>query len=346
MKQSALRIWILLMALAILVAACGNEREVARTTGTPVTLDPVEIREMAIPIHTSGKLFPKAQVKLAFKTGGIIRNIYVNEGSTVKQGQVLATLDLSEVQAMYQQARNGFLKAERDLKRVKNLHRDRAATLEQLENATTAFEVAQANEKIAGFNLAHSKIAAPADGRILKQLMEVNEIVGVGIPVFVFGSTENHWVVQAGVSERDVVHLRIGDAAEVRFDSYPGRVFQAAVSEISAAMDPRSGTFGVELAVDPQGVVLMAGFVAKVDVIPSRKETFILVPIEALTDSEGSHAYVFVPNGERAEKRQVEVVHILGRHAAVGSGLEGVQWVITEGAAYLYDGAAIRVVGE
>ena len=344
MRKTAIPILILGLSALFVATGCGSDNNGIQSVVIPVKLEPVEHREMSIPVHTSGKLYPKAQIKLAFKTGGIINSISVNEGSTVNKGQVLATLDLSEVQARYQQARNGFLKAERDLRRIENLHRDRAATLEQLQNATTAYELDKANQKIASFNLEYSKITAPAKGKILQQLMEVNEIVGVGIPVFVFGSTENRWVIQAGISERDVVHLRIGDLAEVGFDSYPGTTFSAVLTEISAAMDPRSGTFGVELAVDPRDVVLMAGFVAKVDLFPGQKKPFTLVPIEALVDSEGSQAYVFVPDGEKAKRKKIEVVHIFDDRVAVGSGLKGVASVITDGAAYLHDGAAIRVV--
>ena len=88
----------------------------------------------------------------------------------------------------------------------------------------------------------------------------------------------------------------------------------------------------------------MAGFVAKVDLFPGQKKPFILVPIEALVDSEGNQAYVFVPEGETAKKKKIEIAHIFGERAAIGKGLEGVESVITDGAAYLHDGAAIRVI--
>jgi len=338
----------LIMGLGLtgLGGGCGKDRTQAEglTEAVPVRLEGVIRREVSIPVRVSGSLGPKSQMKLAFKTGGFIAAIHAEEGDAIRKGQVLATLNLSEVQARVSQARNGLEKAKRDLVRVKNLYEDRAATLEQMQNATTAFELARSNVEIAEFNLKHSRITAPVDGRILKRLMETNEMVGPGSPVFVFGATGDSWVVSVGVSARDAVRLRIGDRAEVEFDAYPGKVFSGRVSERAAALDPRSGTFEVEVAVDPAGTGLMSGFVARAAIYPGETENLVLVPIEALVDSEGQLAHVYVVEGDRAVKRRVTVVHLLEDRAAVRADFTGRERVVTDGAGYLHDGAEVRIV--
>jgi multidrug efflux system membrane fusion protein len=309
----------------------------------PVKTEKVVVRQMAIPIHTSGRLHPKAQVKLSFKTGGLIDKIRADEGETVRKGQRLAALDLSEIEARFSQAKNACLKAERDKERLDNLYRDKAATLEQLQNVNTALEIARADLNIARFNLEHSQIAAPADGKILKRLAEKGEMIGVGQPVFLFGSTESRWVVKAGVSESAIVRLTLQDSAEVRFDAYPGQVFSARVSEMSEALDPASGTFEVELTIEAAAMKLVSGFVAKVDIFPSQKRTFSLIPLDALVEGEGSRGFVYIVKDKKASKVKIEIAHLFADRAAVESGLSGISEVISRGAAYLHDGSPVEI---
>ena len=119
--------------------------------------------EISLPIHTSGKLYSKTELKLSFKIAGIIEKILVEEGQKINKGQLLAKLDQSEISAQVMRAKSGFQKASRDLERVKRLYADSVATLEQMQDATTGFDIAKSNLKVAEFNLKHSAIYAPTD---------------------------------------------------------------------------------------------------------------------------------------------------------------------------------------
>jgi len=345
MKKKYYTMGLLPIFLLFMASGCQSENNSERKPVViPVKVEKTEVKLISIPVHCSGRLMPKTQIKLSFKTGGIIENISADEGDSVKKGQILAGLNLAEIKAGHNNARNIFLKTKRDLERIHNLYRDRAATLEQFQNATTAHEVAKSNLEIARFNLDHSVIKAPFKGKILKRMAEVNEIIGAGYPVFVFGSTENQWVVKAGVSARDAVHLELKDPARVRFDSYPAEIFQAAVTEISQAVDPASGTVEVELEIRDRGFRLMAGFVALADILPQKKERCLMLPIDALVESEGRTAFVFTPLKDRAWKIKIRIMHLFPDRAAVKPKPENPDRVITDGANYLTDGMAIKIV--
>jgi multidrug efflux system membrane fusion protein len=347
MKVVKLGIMLMIIMIFMLIAGCGSSPQKDPDGGViAVKTTAVTRQELSIPIHTSGRLYPKAMVKLSFKVGGIIGEMHVDEGDTVKKGKLLASLDLSEINARYSQAKNAWLKTQRDLQRVKNLYNDRAATLEQLQNAETAFQVAESNLKIVKFNLDHSYIKAPVNGKILKRLAEEGEMIGIGLPVFLFGSTEDQWVIKAGISERDIVRIRLKDEASVRFDAYPGKQFAAAVTEVSDALDPASGTYEVELSLNDtsiEGLKLAAGFVGKVKIEPSARETYFVIPVDSIVEGEGNYGIVFTVREDKAVKVNIEVVYIFPETAAVRSGLEDVQIVVTAGAAYLRDGSPVKV---
>jgi multidrug efflux pump subunit AcrA (membrane-fusion protein) len=124
--------------------------------------------------------------------------------------------------------------------------------------------------------------------------------------------------------------------------------FPATVTEVGEAADPLSGAYEVELTLDSEDFKLVSGFVASVDIFPAWCDTMFVVPIEALMEADADAGYVYAPDGtgKVVEKIPVVIGCTFGDRVAVRSGLEGVSRVITEGAPYLTDGAAIRVVGE
>ena len=134
------------------------------------------------PIDTSGVVATKHEMRLSFKMGGVVRRIYVQEGDVVKQGQRLAEIELTEVGAQVEQARQLADKAERDLKRGENLYADQVISLEQLQDLRTQAAMAAAQFNSAQFNLGYSVISAPRDGKVLRKLAEERELIPAGTP--------------------------------------------------------------------------------------------------------------------------------------------------------------------
>src|SRR5699024_3366187 len=95
---------IILPAVVLLLTACGNNNKQAvpseEINAIPVTLVPVEIKEVVRPVYASGLLATDNEARLSFKTAGIIRKIYVREGDRISKGQLLAELDVTEVNAL------------------------------------------------------------------------------------------------------------------------------------------------------------------------------------------------------------------------------------------------------
>ncbi|MBN1273274.1 MAG: efflux RND transporter periplasmic adaptor subunit [Candidatus Aminicenantes bacterium] len=338
--------------IGILLTAAAFSCRQAEPTGSspdpkvPVVLSHVSVEELSRPIHTYGRLAAKEEVRLSFKIPGIIDKISAEEGRSVQKGQVLARLNLSEIESQVSQARSGMEKAKRDLERVRNLYREKAATLEQLQNVETAYEVAKSRLEAAEFNLRYAVIRTPANGKILKRLAEENELVGVGTPIFFLALTDGDWIVRAGISDRDLVRVRKGDPASVTFDAYPEEPFEARLEEIVESADPMTGTYEVELRILPQKKRLVSGFTAEVDIFPSEKKTYSVVPIDSLVEAEGQRAFVFTVNKDNTSvtKHPVRIGFLFKDKAAVLSGLEGIEKVVTEGAPYLAEKSKVEIV--
>ncbi len=330
-----------------LLAGCNKEKpaETYRENTICVKTEMLVETKASVPIECTGLLSSKRLVKLSFKTGGIIAGINVEEGSSVRKGQVIASLEMTEIASQADQARLLLEKAERDLKRVRSLFNDTVTTLEQLQDATLAYEVALKNRNIAEFNQQYSRITAPADGRIVARLAEEHELVGSGTPILVFSEQgKDEWVVNAGVSDKDAVRIRPGDKAEAFLDAFPGITFSAIVTRVAEMVDPQSGTFEVEIAIDPQHKRLINGLVAKVGIVPPDDQLVTLVPPQAITGADGNKGFVYVVEDDSiAKKVAVTIAYLDEENIAVVERINQLGQVITDGASYLADGLKVNV---
>jgi RND family efflux transporter MFP subunit len=331
---------------ALALAACGNGAAPEKPAGAaPVRTERVAQAPATEALRAVGVLAPADEVRLAFTTGGVIRRIDVEQGAEVREGQLLATLADDEVAAALVQARAVADQAQRDLERGKALLADEVATREQVEGLETAHAVAQAQLRSARFSARHARIEAPADGVVLRRLAEPDEPVAAGQPILVVGNTAGGWIVRAALSDRDIVRVRAGDAAEVTLDAYPGRRFSAVVTEVAAAADPATGTYEMKASVDPGGARFVQGLVAKVVIADPDAETVAVVPVSSLLEADGSLATVFVvAKGGVARKVSVRTGRLLGERVEVVAGLAPGEEVVTEGAAWLEDNDRVRVL--
>jgi len=290
----------------------------------------------------------KDEMRLSFKVGGMIKAIHVEEGDLVRKGQRLAEIELAEIDAQVEEARQLAPKAQRDAERGERLYKDdHVISLVQLEDLRTQAALRQAQLKSVQFNRGYSVITAAGDGVVLRRLAEERELVPAGQPVLVVGARERGYVVRAALADREVVQLKLGDPAEIRMDAYPGQAISGTLSMIANAADEGSGMFPVEIRFDSMPVALASGLVAKLNLYPaaSRTSQLTYVPVGAVVEGDRDAASVFVVDGDRAKRRAVRIAFITPVEVALAGGVEPGELIVTDGALYLEDGERIEVTG-
>ncbi|WP_031527856.1 efflux RND transporter periplasmic adaptor subunit [Dyadobacter crusticola] len=335
----------LLFASLLLLAGCREEKKQEQTDNTiPVKIVSPASLSQAQAVETSGLLASDSEARLSFKVSGIISSISVKEGDRVRKGQVLATLNTTEIQAQVNQAEENFLKAKRDAQRVQNLYRDSVNTKEQLENSQTALILSEKQLDIARFNLSQTRIVSNADGVVIRKLQNAGEQVQGGTPVLYISSTANKdWVVKCGLTDKDWARLKGGEKAEVTFDAYK-QTFSGRVSAMGQGSEAGSGLYQVEIKLDKSVLKLANGLFAKVSIYPNEKTDMISLPVDALIEGESDSAFVFVAERDKAARKQVKIAYLEGNKAYIVSGIEAGAKVIREGSAYLTDGSAIKII--
>ena len=348
----------MLTAIALLSGCSRSEAQQAIATDTAV---PVRVTALANAerndsdvITVSGTLAGKEEVELAFKIGGVVSRITVNPGQMVHAGQVLAELRPTEIAAQVSNAQEARRKAERDLARITRLYADSVTTLEQLQDARTAMDVASNGTRIAQFNADYAVIRAPGDGVVLSRTAEPGQVVEAGRTVLSVRRNGRGMVVRVGLPDRDAVRVRIGDPAEVQFDAVAGQRFSGRVTQRAAAATRGSGDYAIEVTLAGNTNSLPTGLVARVSLRPNgaaaARASRVMVPLDALVDADADSAAVFVlrADGNAVSRLPLKLTDAAeALHTAqvpVVSGLTGKETVVTAGMSRLIDGMKVRVI--
>jgi membrane fusion protein, multidrug efflux system len=335
----------LLTFAVLLLGGCSKNEAPPLAKPTPVRIQHASSGPAVPPIDTNGIVVTKHEMRLSFKLGGLVRRIHVQEGDAVKRGQRLAEIELTEVDAQVEQARQLAEKAERDLKRGENLYADQVISLEQLQDLRTQSALAGAQFKSAQFNQGYSVITAPRDGIVLRKLVEERELVPAGAPVLVLGESDRGFVVRAALADREIVNVKLGDKGQIRMDAFPGQAMTGTVVEIASAADERTGMFPVEVHFDSPPPRLVSGLVARLRLAPTTAApTLTYVPMAALVEGDGDRASVFVVDSGKALRRDVRVAFITADSIALESGLAAGEAVVTDGALYLANGESVEIL--
>ncbi|MCA2986799.1 MAG: efflux RND transporter periplasmic adaptor subunit [Gemmatimonas sp.] len=343
-----------LLLVAPLLAACGRNGDTAATDAPTLRAAPVPVTvatlnpgdSMAV-VTATGTFESRDEIPLAFKIGGVVTRVLVDEGATVQRGQILASLDLREIDAAVAKAQVATDKAQRDQARVQRLAADSVATLAQLQDATSALDAARADLATARVNRDYAVITAPEAGIVLRREVAPGSTVGPGTTVMTMGGTRRGRVLRAGVPDRDALRIRVGDAATAHFDALPRARFEGKVILVGRAADPRTGTYAVEVSLTGADA-LPSGLVGQLRIAVKGKQVAMRIPVDALLEADRDSATVYTIRVDSAgapvaAPQRVAVGALSGDQVHI-NGLAPEARVITRGATYVTAGVPVRII--
>jgi membrane fusion protein (multidrug efflux system) len=272
---------------------------------------------------------------------GTITEIAYQPGQRVEKGTVLFRLDDDIQRADLAQARAELVKAQQALERGQSLRQSRvmaAASLEELEAARAS---AQAQVERAERRLADRTIRAPFDGTPGFSAVDMGAQVENSTELTGFNDLSSV-IVEFAVPEEYFAIARTGLVAKASTAAWPGRTFQAPISAIAPAIDPVSRSFVARARIANDDGALASGMFMRLK-LELASTAAVMVPEEAVT-VEGSTAFVFVVNDDKAERRAVKTG---GREPGWVQILDGVtagEEVVFSGTSKVRPGGAVKVV--
>lgn len=270
-----------------------------------VVYDMEEVRrgDVVEEISISGVLEPFGSVDVSFELTGTIRSLYGEKGESVMQGDVLARIDDSVLQA---QRKEAILAVETAVQSEWLARRNwDNLKKEEREMKKLASESARASLATLEKNISRTILRAPVSGEITRKYVEVGEVVTTASPVFQIVTEESGVYVEADVPESDVSKLFVGQGATVTFDALTKEdIFPAKIDFI----DPRSTVisdvvyYRTRFLLERGESRLKTGMSADVVVETGRSNEAISLSRRAIKEDDGGLYVEVYENGEKSRR--------------------------------------------
>ncbi len=213
-------------------------------------------------VSTDDAFIDGNKLAISSKMLGRITNLTVDEGDSVKQGQLLVQLDSTDIKAREQQAKAALAlakesinlakvnleRAHDDYARAEKQYNDKIIPKEHLDHAQKAYEAARAELKIdqskigasqaqlhvIETELTNTKIYAPMNGVVAKRWVLKGEVVAPGQPIFTEYNLKDLWIT-ADLEETKLSSIHLGDKAEISVDAYPDQKFEGEIFQLGSS---------------------------------------------------------------------------------------------------------------
>ncbi len=351
----------------------------AKVTKTEVSAEAISAGNAGAPLLTaSGYIVARRKAVVSAKIQGRLSSLRVEEGSRVREGEIIARLENRDYLAQVERAEAAIQRAEADLAEAKRqarvaegLTREQIGTRDALDGANSRVAVYEAGLRQAKADaefyravLANTEIRAPFSGTVVKKMAEVGESVAP-IPPGVNISTASGAIValadldtlevEVDVAESNVAKLGPDQPAEVSAEAFPDRKFRGRLRQVIPTADRTKATVQVKVTILDKDKDLKPEMSARVqftekaapaptratDGAPVPTQSVVTAPETALVTRDGKTVAFEILEG-RAKLRQVEVGSKNGGMARIKSGLYGGEVLVDAPGAELKDGDAVR----
>jgi RND family efflux transporter MFP subunit len=287
-------------------------------------------------VYATGLVEPSLEIRIAPRTAGRIVELLVDEGDTVRAGQLLARLEDSDLRASVAELQSRVEYAQAQFQRNTELRRSSLISQDALDRARTDLAAAQATLKRASEQLAYMRLTAPSAGRIIRRDGEIGEFVPVNQVMFYMAGPAPLRIT-ADVDEEDVPRVQRGQRVLIRADAFPEQVFEGRVAEITPRGDPIARAYRVRIALvdDPP---LQIGMSAETNIVIEQREDALLLPAGAVVDGS-----VWRVDGGRARRQSVTVGVRAPDRVELRGGLADDEPVIAAPPEGLEEGARVTV---
>ncbi len=308
----------------------------------------------------TGDILPVQQATIYSRVSGNVEAMFVDIGSNVRRGQLLAMIDTTlyaqnvrQTYGLWRQADATAQNAKITRDRTKALFDKKLASQQDLDNSETALsvavaqvEAAQANYRNAVTTLGYCRITAPFAGYITKRYLDpgayVNNIPTAQTASLLTVMDIDTVRVMVNIVERDIPLLDSVSTVEVAVDGVPGRVFSGSIRRIGEALDPATRTLPVQVDIVNKDRALKPGMFATTRIILERKVNAPALPEEVVqTDDNGSFVYVVGPDSV-ARKRPVTTGITDRNKTEIVGGIAAGDRVVVAGQHLLRDGMTVR----
>lgn len=343
----------------VLSAACGKKEA---PEAKPEVVRPAKIVTVGQGAENV-RVFPAVvkasdRSELAFRVNGELTQLPVKAGEAVKRGGLLAQVDQTDFKLRLDDRRAKYELAKAQYERAEKLVKDRLIPVSDFDKAKSQYLATQADLNLAEQDMQYTTLRAPFDGRISRVMVKNHENVQAKETIMVI-QTEGSIDVEFYVPEEIISRIRVKPPeqrkpADVKFDQYPDKVYQAVLKEYDTEADPKTQAYRVKVTMDkPADINVLPGMTATV--LANMSKLFpedydrIILPVEAVfaaedqpLESDQRFVWKYDPTSQQVSRTAVTVGELTTDGIVVTSGLTQGEQVVAAGVHFLKEGQKVR----
>lgn len=334
-----------------LIAGC-EEQAQEETVIKPVKVITVAQDEQAKPRIFPGVVKPNMTVDLAFQVPGQVHELPVALGDEIDKGGLIAKLDDRDYKNNLDVAAAELERTKLQYERLEKLLEKGTVAKAQFDEAQAAYNVAQAQHRIALKAMDDTTLYAPFAGRVAEKYVDNFQNVKAEQAIISLQAIKNV-DIEVDIPEQDMVYAkrRPKDAPKsndvVIFSALPDREFPITLKEYSTQADPQTQTYRVVLTMEaPTDVNILPGmsasFILRTPLRPS--DASLLIPAQCvLTDEDGAFYVWTVGDDLIANKKVVTVGELFKDKIQIKDGLMPGERIISAGASLVHEGMQVTI---
>jgi membrane fusion protein (multidrug efflux system) len=315
-----------------------------QVTNASVLVTAKEVKETPINLNftANGNFQAGQEQSLLSENTGRITRLLVDEGSRVRAGQMLATIDNGVLNADVASVKANLDKAKRDVERYESSFKTGGVTQRDLDAAHVAYQTAQAQYASSQHTLQNSYLRAPISGVINHKYIEQGAYLRPGDKLFDIVDVSK-LKLSVTVPEAQVVNLKTGTTVQITCPALPGAVFTGKVTFIAAKAD-NTLQYPVDITLKNEaGNQIKAGMYGLASFTFPQQKSAIVIDRTAFVGSVSSNQVYVMDQNKTARLTTITPGRILGDSVEVIKGLKTGDQIITSGQINLQDGAKVDV---
>jgi membrane fusion protein (multidrug efflux system) len=346
MKTTTLLASALAIASLAALTGCGvgeasSTDQDAIRAATPV---PVEIAhpyrsDIFATYEATAAITSDADAPVIARVSGQLVEMLVEEGDTVKAGQILARLDGERVRLEMLAAKANLARASKEYKRNIDLHERGLISASMFEGLEYDLAALEASYKLAQLNYDYSNIRATIAGVVSAREIKPGQNINAGDVAFRITDT-TELVAYLQIPQSQLPKFQAGHTARLQVASMPGVDFPASIVRISPTIDARNGTFRATATIPNKKRHLAPGMFGNFTIAYEKHPDALVIPAEALLD-EDEQTTVYVVSGSKVVRRTVETGIEADGRIEILSGLSDYEEIVVVGQAGLRDGSRV-----
>ncbi len=348
-----------IITLSLFMISCGSEdKKAVADNSAPVSVKVSSVSSNSNNpfVSASGKIEATNSANLSTRMMGFVNKVHVKVGDKVRKGQLLVSINNTDLQAKRAQVNAGineataaFNNAQKDYDRFKSLFADNSASQKELDDISANYEMAKArlesanqmkNEVNAQF--VYANITAPFNGIVTNKFIEEGDMANPGMPLIAV-ETPGKYEVTAMVPENDISQIKSGSKVDVLVKSLD-RSLKGKVTEVSTSAKNTGGQFLVKVVLESTDANILSGMFTTIQ-FPVEKnqdsETMVLIPQSAIVKNGSLKGVYTVSDQNRALLRWLRLGKTYGENVEVLSGLNADEQYIVSADSKLTNGTKV-----